>query len=433
VAVSIPISALQPVEKSWYQVGDTVDMIAGMLFVDNNLVVGADPIILNNNPVVQAVTPAVTGTPLTPQLVMQRIVQNAQVISVGEVLPKDGTPMPTPEGGQLNAITLAVTPEEAVVLQWALEAKLSLTLVHSTVMPSTYEPVMVARQFIPLGMRLKEDMLTIAYWPANMVTSGMYSDPASLVDQYANEPIEAWQPLTSSNVSDTGFWSAGGTPFGTVGLDILRTSLSGIPEKLESGDYVDLTVSFLVKGWPQDTQGHWPAINTTVPPDGYVTRKIVLKGLYVAQVDNDTVSIFWKYNDAFLYEQIVNADADHPIALTLTRTSAPDVDLHIENQPDGKIAVTIPLADLPKEFTYPGEVQILGQLTFIDNRPDPSAPDQLQTEPVTEIVVPNAQLIGYVPSLNADTGKNYTLIVSAEDLPTLRWFIEAGIPLSVAQ
>jgi pilus assembly protein CpaB len=93
--------------------------------------------------------PVIVGPSETmrPRLVTQLTVQQALVINVGD-FPEDGdflgrrptpTPIATPEGQEANAappptippkdiITLAVEPQDAVVLVWAIESRLPITL-----------------------------------------------------------------------------------------------------------------------------------------------------------------------------------------------------------------------------------------------------------------------------------------------------------------
>ncbi|MBZ0302809.1 MAG: hypothetical protein K8J31_23900, partial [Anaerolineae bacterium] len=86
-----------------------------------------------------------------PRLVTQRTVQDALILHVGEFplngkfigipptptpVPEEGddanrnegTPLPSPTPALPTVVTLGVTPQDAVVLVWAIEAKLPITL-----------------------------------------------------------------------------------------------------------------------------------------------------------------------------------------------------------------------------------------------------------------------------------------------------------------
>lgn len=170
VAVSIPVDRVTSVAYG-IQDGDRVDVIISMLFVDvdevfqsitpNNVTLFT----IKDNGDIQLLE-GVTGRPeqtslgsailgpserQRPRLVTQRTIQDALVVHVG-TFPADGkfigvppTPTPVPataDAGSANAtplppptavpppdiVTLGVSPQYAVVLAWAIEAKLPLTL-----------------------------------------------------------------------------------------------------------------------------------------------------------------------------------------------------------------------------------------------------------------------------------------------------------------
>lgn len=171
VAVTIPINRVTSVGYG-IQDGDHVDIIISMLFVDvdeifqsiqpNNITLisvkeNGDLEFLEGiegRPDVTSLGPSVIGPSerQRPRLVTQRTIQDALVLHVGD-FPLDGhfigeppTPTPVPqesEGGDSSGgtppppptpipppdiVTLGVTPQYAVVLVWAIEAKLPLTL-----------------------------------------------------------------------------------------------------------------------------------------------------------------------------------------------------------------------------------------------------------------------------------------------------------------
>lgn len=171
VAVTIPINRVTSVGYG-VQDGDRVDVIISMLFVDvdevfqsiqpNNITLfsikenGDIEFVeaVQGRPDVTSLGPAIIGPSerQRPRLVTQRTVQDAIVMHVGD-FPLDGdyigvppTPTPIPQeetedggGGGTppppptpvpppDIITLGVTPQYSVVLVWAIEAKLPLTL-----------------------------------------------------------------------------------------------------------------------------------------------------------------------------------------------------------------------------------------------------------------------------------------------------------------
>jgi pilus assembly protein CpaB len=169
IGVSVPINRLTSVSYA-LQDGDRVDVILSMLFVDVDdifqtiapnfitLFQLSDEGItvsetLQGRPDSTSLGPAIIGPSerQRPRLVTQRTVQNALVLHVGEFplngryigvpptptpVPADGeessgqegTPLPSPTPALPTVVTLGVTPQDAVVLVWAIEARLPITL-----------------------------------------------------------------------------------------------------------------------------------------------------------------------------------------------------------------------------------------------------------------------------------------------------------------
>lgn len=170
VAVAIPIDKYTSVAYG-IQEGDHVDVILSMLFVDvdevfqsiipNKLTLfttieGTLTLLetIEGRPDQSSLGPVIVGPSerQRPRLVTQRTIQDAIVMHVGEfpengrfigVLPTpttaataeaaaetgSGTPVPPPTAvPRPNIATLAVSPQYAVVLAWAIEARLPITL-----------------------------------------------------------------------------------------------------------------------------------------------------------------------------------------------------------------------------------------------------------------------------------------------------------------
>lgn len=108
VAVSIPVGQIESVPFG-IQEGDRIDVMATMLFID-----------AGNE--YQVLTTPDASAP--PRLMTQQIAEDAMVVFIGRLASdSNATPLPT------DIVTLAVSPEEAVVLTWAIEAMLPLTFV----------------------------------------------------------------------------------------------------------------------------------------------------------------------------------------------------------------------------------------------------------------------------------------------------------------
>jgi len=172
VAIAKPVDRLTSVAYA-IQDGDRVDVIVSMLFVDvdesfqtiqpNELIIltqGEDGTFQFSEPIPGRPAQVSLGSALIqaserqrPRLLTQRTIQDALVVHVGEfpsdgrfigVPPtptpvpaedeeeddgtEDGPPPPTPVPPRPDIITLGVTPQDAVLLTWAVEARLPLTL-----------------------------------------------------------------------------------------------------------------------------------------------------------------------------------------------------------------------------------------------------------------------------------------------------------------
>jgi len=173
-AIAVPMDRLTSIAYA-IQDGDRVDVIMSMLFVDVDeefqTILPNRVTLVSQDPETQEIqlTTAIEGRldPLgfgnavvgpserqRPRLVTQRTIQDALVVHVGE-FPPDGrfigvpatptpageadtqaeggggnaTAVPTPTFARPNIVTLGVTPQDAVVLTYAIEARLPLTFV----------------------------------------------------------------------------------------------------------------------------------------------------------------------------------------------------------------------------------------------------------------------------------------------------------------
>lgn len=176
VAIAMPIDRFTGIAYGM-QDGDRVDVIVSMLFVDvdeqfQSLVPNDLTLIDRNSEEGIQLLESIQGRPTTttlgydailgpserqrPRLLTQRTVQDALVVHVGE-FPTDGRflgipptptplpdetgaegdtastngdepPPPTPTPARPDIITLGVSPQDAVLLVWAIESRLPLTL-----------------------------------------------------------------------------------------------------------------------------------------------------------------------------------------------------------------------------------------------------------------------------------------------------------------
>jgi Flp pilus assembly protein CpaB len=168
VAVAMPVDRLTSVAYA-IQDGDRVDVIVSMLFVDVDeafqTIQPNDLILFRQTEEGFTLSDPIPGRPAQvslgeaiiqaserqrPRLLTQRTIQDALVVHVGEFpidgrfigIPptptpvpagedeedEEGEPIPTPIPPRPDIVTLGVTPQDAVLLVWAVEARLPLTL-----------------------------------------------------------------------------------------------------------------------------------------------------------------------------------------------------------------------------------------------------------------------------------------------------------------
>jgi Flp pilus assembly protein CpaB len=172
VAVAIPIDRLTSVGYA-VQDGDRVDLIISLLYVDVDEEfqsrIPSEFTLFTINPEDQTLTlqTPIQGRPDSsaafsparvivgpseqqrPRLVTQMTIQDALVVHVGtfpldgryigvpptptpvpaeNVGEEEGTPVPTPTPARPDIVTLAVTPQEAVIITWYVEARVPVTL-----------------------------------------------------------------------------------------------------------------------------------------------------------------------------------------------------------------------------------------------------------------------------------------------------------------
>jgi len=188
VAVAMPIDRLTSVAYA-IQDGDRVDVIVSMLFVDvdeefqtitpNDLILYLEGAEGDSAPILS--DPIQGRGPITtqfgdrsliqaserqrPRLLTQRTITDALIVHVGE-FPADGRfigapptptplpdaeveeeapeegegPPPTPIPARPDIVTLGVTPQDAVLLVWAVEARLPLTLALRSAIDTSQPP-----------------------------------------------------------------------------------------------------------------------------------------------------------------------------------------------------------------------------------------------------------------------------------------------------
>jgi pilus assembly protein CpaB len=150
VAIAVPVRVLSAVANA-IQPSDRVDVLVSlsMVGVDEDSQIKQPVVLVGGEDCLAGCQP--TGEQI-PRLVTQYTVQNAQVLAIGlwrEELPpvevvqpatdetpagEETTPPPEPPNvlqsvTQLTVVTMAVSPQDAMVLKWALESNSSIDLV----------------------------------------------------------------------------------------------------------------------------------------------------------------------------------------------------------------------------------------------------------------------------------------------------------------
>lgn len=448
VAISIPFTSVQSTSGDLVA-GDYVNVIAAVLFVnaDANFQSGiSTPFLL---------TPPVSGTAVAPRVMLQNIVKNALVVQIGTFPSEEnGTPQPTAEAASGDVITLAVSPDDATILRWVVDAQIPLSLSQTIPVESTLKPVVVARQFIPRGTQLTADQLTVIYMNPDFVPQNALETVGQAEGLYLNNPLEVLQPLVASSTQEKPLFVERILPVNMVVRGVPVTLISGMTPGLQNGDMVDITAHFLYPVWPDDALAFGPnTLPTTevVPAQGgkvergLVVQSLILKGIRVYNMgdinepphDNPlTIALAMTVDEAALLEWVT--ESTKPFALTLTREEEP-VDLHAETLPDGRVSVELPIqavhgvtaVDATPVAPTSNRFDIFMSLDFTAQASD--RPARIAAQNILQVVAPDAELLNAPQDIFVgNVLMNATFLVAPEDLPKLEWAVKSGMQIGVS-
>jgi hypothetical protein len=200
--------------------------------------------------------------------------------------------------------------------------------------------------------------------------------------------------------------------------------------KLQQGDLVDVTFSFLLQA-PEPQQS-----NTLQPENGWVITRMILSGIKLYKLGEgfnhpgEAATLLLTREDGTLLTALRNSTL--PYAITITPSNA--FDIPYRKLSDTQVSIDVPIsafADV-SAGTDGTPVDIVVNLDF--TTADTSTTDEASnTLLAVQRLAHNAQLLSWPNPQDAGDGEaRATIALSQDDLPAVQWAIKAGLPLSLA-
>jgi pilus assembly protein CpaB len=143
-------------------------------------------------------------------------------------------------------------------------------------------PTVIAAQDIPLGVKIKPEMLTTA--PKKVGSernAGAFADPSQVIGHVVRRAIYTGAQLDISDFSDTGLISNLEVPAGKLAMAIQVDQVSGVGTLIKTGDYVDMVVGLTGDKFPVVTLNQTDKSITVVAGLNSTSVKLLLSGMLV--------------------------------------------------------------------------------------------------------------------------------------------------------
>ncbi|MEO8607068.1 MAG: hypothetical protein ABI690_04270 [Chloroflexota bacterium] len=327
---------------------------------------------------ISALVAFVRGSNEYSDMTMQKIARNATVIHLGDFPPA------APSTAAPDMITVSASRDEVETLAFLLNAEIPMTIELSGSPTATILPTIANTQAtaVPFGFQ------------PGIIPQGMR---AAEIDR-----------------------------------DLITNDLSGF----KADDTVDIAVSFLTINKNADFAGDPSVDNTTMPDNAFVATKTVFTGVRILvmggisnQTDPQHISVALDPANANLLTWVL---ASHlPIALTVTHADASD--LAIENLPDGRISVEVPISNINTDksnLQSTNTANVLARMNFTNYDPNNSGSFVAKTL-VSQIIIRDAEMTSSLGTINTGDFTYVKLIITPDELPALAWAIKANLPLAL--
>ena len=143
-------------------------------------------------------------------------------------------------------------------------------------------PTVIAAQDIPLGVRIRPEMLTTAQKKVGSErNAGAFADPSQIIGHVVRRAISTGAQLDISDFSDTGLISNLEVPAGKLAMAIQVDQVSGVGTLIKTGDYVDMVVGLTGDKFPVVTLNQTDKSITVVAGLNSTSVKLLLSGMQV--------------------------------------------------------------------------------------------------------------------------------------------------------
>jgi pilus assembly protein CpaB len=143
-------------------------------------------------------------------------------------------------------------------------------------------PTVIAAQDIPLGVKIKAEMLTTA--PKKVGSernAGAFGDPSQIIGHVVRRAVRTGAQLDVSDFSDTGLISNLEVPVGKLAMAVQVDQVSGVGTLIKTGDYVDMVVGLTGDKFPVVTLNQTDKSITVVAGLNSTSVKLLLSGMQV--------------------------------------------------------------------------------------------------------------------------------------------------------
>ncbi len=146
----------------------------------------------------------------------------------------------------------------------------------------TQLPTVIAAQDIPLGVKIKPEMLTTANKKVGIERNpGAFADPSQIIGQVVRRPITTGAQVDAADFVDPGAATHIEVPAGKLAMAIQVDQVSGVGTLIKTGDYVDMIVGLTGDKFPVVTLDQTTKSITVVAGLNSTSVKLLLSGMQV--------------------------------------------------------------------------------------------------------------------------------------------------------
>ena len=143
-------------------------------------------------------------------------------------------------------------------------------------------PTVIAAQDIPLGVRIRPEMLTTVQKKVGTERNpGAFADPSQIIGHVVRRAITTGAQLDVSDFNDTGIVTQLEVPAGKLAMAIQVDQVSGVGTLIKTGDYVDMVVGLTGDKFPVVTLDQQTKSITVVAGLNSTSVKLLLSGMQV--------------------------------------------------------------------------------------------------------------------------------------------------------